>query len=189
MPEIPLLGGGSVLLRPLTRDDGPALARGYRELSAMSRYLRHHTPHPDRLSPEEIAYLIDVDQRNRAAWVLENGSRGIALGRYVRLEAIPDVAETALAIIDPWQGRGLSKLLLAALTRTARVAGIGCFTGLVMKENAAMMRLLSSLGALPTAMEDGAWRFELDTDPAGLPATPAVQALWHYDRLLASPST
>lgn len=185
MPEIPLLGGGTVLLRPLAADDGPALARGYAELSARSRYLRHLAPRAPTLTPTELAYLIDVDQRDRAAWVLEDGTRGVALGRYIRLEASPDVAEVALTILDPWQGRGLSKLLLAALMHTARRALIGCFVGLVLEENEAMVRLLRSLGATLQSSEPGEWWAELSTEPTDLSTMPAAEALRHYDRLLS----
>jgi RimJ/RimL family protein N-acetyltransferase len=185
MPEIPLLGGGSVFLRPLTRADGPALAAGSAELSPRSAHLRFHAPRPGRLSEAEIAFLTDVDQHDHAAWAVLDGSKGIAVGRYYRLETLPDTAEVALAILDPWQGRGLAKLLLAALMRTARRAGIARLGAAIMGENTAAQRLLASLGAEPRHLAGDIYWAEVETDPDLLPQTPAAEAVRHYQRLLA----
>lgn len=183
--EIPLLGGGTVVLRLLTPADGLALARGHAQLSTRSRYLRYHSLVSGPLTQAEIAHLTDVDQRDRAAWVLEMDGKGIAVGRYIRLGPFSDMAEVALAILDPWQRRGISKLLLAALMRTARRASIERLTAFVLEENIAAMRLLWSLGAEPRLTESGERWAELGTDPAGLPPTPAAVALQHYAHLVA----
>ncbi len=184
MREIPLLGGGAVFLRPLTPADGSALAALTAELSARSIYFRYHAPRSGRLTAAEVAYLTDVDQRNHAAWGVADGDKDIAVGRYVRLEASSEMAEVALAVLDPWQGRGLSKLLLAALMDTARAAGITRLGGAVMAENTRALRLFTGLGVVPRRMEEDAWWAEMGTDPDLLPPTPAAGVLRHYHRLL-----
>src|SRR3974390_3217229 len=117
MQMITLYDGGTVLRRPLTIADGTALARGYAELSDRSRYLRHHAPRSSPLTAAEVAYLTEVDQRSHAAFLLQEHGKGIAVGRYIRLGTTSELAELAITILDAWQGRGLSKVLLAALMR------------------------------------------------------------------------
>lgn len=185
MLKIATLGAGVVLLRPLTAEYGPALAASYAELSTRSRYLRYHCARPARLDAPELAQLLEVDQCDRAAWVVEENGKGIALGRYVRTR--PDAAEVALAVLDPWQGRGLSKLLLAALMRTARSAGIDRFVGASLPENMAALHLLSSIGGTALPYQNGEQWFELSTDIAYLPPTSAGDAIRYYDRLLTRP--
>lgn len=186
MPEIPLLGGGSVVLRPLTRADAPALAAGSAELSPRSAHFRFHAPRPGRLTEAEAAFLTDLDQHDRAAWVLFDGAKGIAVGRYHRLAEAPDTAELALAILDAWQGRGLSKLLLAALMHTARRAGIARLRAAVLGENTPGQRLLASLGLAPTWRPGDVYWAEVDTDPDHLPPTAAAETIRHYGRLVAA---
>lgn len=184
MREVPLASGGTVSLRPLSPEDGPALAAAVRELSPRSRYLRFHTPQP-LLDAREIEHLTRVDQRDRAAWVALEGGKGVALGRYARLPDRPDAAEVAVAVLDAWQGRGIAKLLLAALMRTARDAGVRRFTGLVLAENEAALRLARELGATVEEAAPGLTRVELATELDSLPPTPAAAELRRYDRLLA----
>lgn len=184
MRKVPLLQGGTIGLRRLRPADGPELAAAIQELSLRSRYLRFHTPRAP-VDPGEIAYLTDVDQRDRAAWVLFEDGKGIAIGRYARLAGRPE-AEVALTVLDPWQGRGLSKLLLAALMRTARAAGIERLVGFMLDENEAVQRLVASLGGQRHPAGRGLSRVELPTDPAALPQGPAADAIRHYDRLLAA---
>lgn len=158
-------------------------ATDYAGLSERTRYLRHHGPRPRRLTRAEIAYLTDIDQHDRAAWVLLDHGGGIGLGRYVR-PGLNDVAEVALTVVDAWQVRGLSKLLLAALMRTARAAGIARLGGVIMGEHGAVWHLVRGLDAQIRETHDGACWIEVRTDPALLPATPAAEALRYYDRLI-----
>jgi len=185
MKMIPLLGGGALLLRPLTPADSDALAAGSAELSPQSAYFRFHAPRSGRLTGAEVAYLTAVDQWDRAAWTLLEGNKGVAVGRYFRLQASPYTAEVALTVLDAWQHRGLAKLLLAALMQTGRRAGIERLGGSVLGQNIAALRLLESLGAAPRRMAGDVWWAEVGTDPAELPRTAAAEALRYYHRLLA----
>jgi len=189
MRELTLRSGGTIILRPLKRDEGSLLVSGVAQLSPRSIRQRFHSLGRDGLSKAEIKYLTDVDQKNHAAFVLDDGGRSVALGRYVRLQDHPDMAsdtaEIALTILDPWQGRGLSKVLLAALMANARAVGINRLRAAVLSDNILAWRLLTSLGAepQPVAGEDAYWA-ELSTDPNRLPATEAAEELRHYHALI-----
>lgn len=180
-----LLCGGTIGLRPLARDEGPLLAAGIAQLSPRSIWLRFHTLRLGGLSKAELDYLTGVDQRDHAAWVVEDRGTPVGLGRYVRLGKTSDTAEVALTILDAWQGRGLSKVLLAALMANAWVAGIARLRAAVLSDNILAWRLLASLGAVPhpVAGDEAHWA-ELDTDPDRLPATAAAAAVRRYHRLI-----
>ncbi len=178
-----MTGGRRVHLRPLRPDDGPILAAGISRLSARSRYLRFQSARP-ALSARELAYLTDLDQRDRAGWLLAHGRVFVAVGRYARESPTGDLAEIALTVLDPWQGKGLARPLIAALMETARAAGIGRLGARIADDNPAARRLIEGLGLSPQWRDDGWWA-ELSTDPARLPDSPLGREIAGYCHQLA----
>lgn len=144
----PARGGTPVLVRPLTADDKPILADGFRRLSERARYLRFLAA-TERLSSSQLAYLAEVDQHDHLAWGLlaGDGETALGVGRAVRSTDDPVAAEVAVTIVDDHQGRGLGRLLVQILAVAARSRGIGVFHFDVLSENVAMNGLLASLGA------------------------------------------
>ncbi|TMC88239.1 MAG: GNAT family N-acetyltransferase [Chloroflexi bacterium] len=57
-----------------------------------------------------------------------------------------DVAETAVAVVDEFQRRGLGRTLLAILAKVARAHGIKTFSLIVLPENQQMLGLLRKMG-------------------------------------------
>ncbi len=73
------------------------------------------------------------------------GEREIGVSRYVMY---PDGkgAEFALVVADEWQGRGIGTRLMQALFDAARGRGLTTLEGEVLKNNRAMLRLVTTLG-------------------------------------------
>jgi acetyltransferase len=156
------------------------IARGLDCMSTRSRWHRFATP-LKRLSSEQLAYLADLDGRNRVAWCAtiqtDSGERGIALGRYVRLENEPSVAEFALAVVDEFQGQGVGFRLMNALVFAARKNGISTLRGCVLASNRHMLSLCRRFGATLRESDAGSTlTVEVDTKDRSLSsgATPRV---------------
>jgi GNAT superfamily N-acetyltransferase len=156
--------GTPVLIRPLTTEDGAELRRGLEHLSPRSAY-RRFLGTPPSLNAKTLKYLTDVDHINHEALGAADPAtgHGIGIARFVRSDEDPSSAEIALAITDDWQHRGLGTLLLDALAERARAVGITIFTGLVLADNAGMLKLFERLG--PTRRRTaGAGTVEVETD-------------------------
>jgi len=144
--------GTRILLRLIRPDDGDELRQGFARLSPATRYYRFFSELP-RLSDAMVDYLTQVDGINHVAIIAEMDSpdlktgTGLGIARFIRLEEDPTVAEAAVTVIDEAQGRGIGKLLLAALADAARERGIKTFRGQVLASNETMRHLLDELGA------------------------------------------
>lgn len=156
--------GTRVLFRAIRPSDGPVLCKGLRQLSTASRYGRFHSGR-SRLSSAELRYLTNVDYRDHMAWlafdVTGRRHEGLAVGRYVRLEDEPRLAEVAITVCDNHQGCGLGTLLFDALARVAQKNGIEAFRAYVLAGNDAALRLARRFGA--EASPGGGGRLRLDT--------------------------
>jgi GNAT superfamily N-acetyltransferase len=75
------------------------------------------------------------------------GKPGIAVARFIRLEAESRIAEFAITVIDEYQNRGLGTLLLEILKEVARDRGIDVLRGFLLDDNLAIIRLLERFGA------------------------------------------
>ena len=156
--------GTNVLFRAIRPGDGPVLSKGLRQLSAASRYGRFHSAR-SRLSRSELRYLTHVDYRDHMAWlafdVTGRRHEGLAVGRYVRLEDEPRLAEVAITVCDDHQGCGLGTLLFDALARIARRNGIEAFRAYVLADNEAALHLARRFGS--QASPGGSGRLRLET--------------------------
>lgn len=145
-----LSDGTEILVRAIRPGDGPVLSKGLRQLSPASRYGRFHSGRT-RLSSAELRYLTHVDYRDHMAWLVFDATarphEGLAVGRYVRLEDEPRLAEVAITVCDDRQGCGLGTLLFDALARVARKNGIEAFRAHVLAGNEAALRLARRFGA------------------------------------------
>ena len=189
-----LRDGSRVLLRSIRPSDADRLAEGLRQLSPASRYLRFHAP-IEELSDEQLRYLTQVDHHDHEAIVaLDLDHRdhpGIGVARYIRETREPTVAEAAITVADRYHGQGAGTLLLGALARRARDAGIEVFRNYVLDGNHAMLDVFDQLGAERELETDGLWRVDLRVpdDEAQIPNSPAGRAFLGVargDRTLAS---
>ena len=153
----PLRGGGEYTVRAIHPDDASMLQRLVQELSPESRYARfvssiRELP-PTMLSrftlidyDREMALVAVVKQRS----VADDGSvveteRVVGVSRYV---TNPDQTscEFALVVADDFNGKGLGSRLMQSIMDVAREKGLGEIDGLVLANNAGMLKLMKSLG-------------------------------------------
>ena len=153
-----LTDGTKVHVRPIVPQDEPLLIEAVASMSERTVYFRFFSP-LKRL-PDALAHrLAVVDYNDRFAIVATTHRPGgkeriVGVARYDRA-AGSDVAETAVAVIDEFQRRGLGSALLAILGKVAREHGIKMFTLIVLPENQQMLGLLRKMGWIHQAKLTG----------------------------------
>ena len=151
-----LSDGTKVHVRPIVPEDEPLLIDAVAAMSERSVYFRFFSP-LKRL-PEALAHrLAVVDYNDRFALVAtthRSSERIVGVARYDRVVGT-DVAETAVAVVDEFQRRGLGSALLAILGKVARDHGIKMFTLIVLPENQQMLGLLRKMGWIHQAKLTG----------------------------------
>src|SRR3954451_11416481 len=128
-----------LLTRPIRPSEKPLLVAGLRALSFESAMKRFLSP-KSSFSAAELRYLTEVDQHDHIAYVALEGGRLVAVARCVRVG--DDVADVAVVVGDPWQGRGLGRRLLRLLADRAAEEGITRFAGTMMADNRQALRLM-----------------------------------------------
>ncbi|MER6591326.1 GNAT family N-acetyltransferase, partial [Micromonospora purpureochromogenes] len=143
--DVLLSDGSTVQLRPIRPADGPAIVAMHSRFSERTRYLRYFSPYP-RIPDRDLQRFVNVDHRDREAFVVLAGDRIVAVGRYERLGPEAPEAEVAFVVEDAYQGRGIGSVLLEHLADAARRAGIVHFVAEVLPANGAMLRVFSDFG-------------------------------------------
>ena len=150
MPRLlELTDGTKVHVRSIVPEDEPLLIEAVAAMSERSVYFRFFSP-LKRL-PDALAHrLAVVDYNDRFALVATTHKPGareriIGVARYDRVVGT-NVAETAVAVVDEFQRRGLGSALLTILTKVALEHGIKSFTLIVLPENQQMLGMLRKMG-------------------------------------------
>ena len=145
--DVILRDGGTLRLRPPTSADTEALLGFFRALSSQSLHHRFHGF--PQLRPQLVESLADPDWSERGALLGtladEDGERVVAIGNYVRLRD-PALAESAFAVADAEQGRGIGTRLLERLAARAAAVGIDRFVAEVLPENRSMLGVFERAG-------------------------------------------
>ena len=164
-----LADGTEITLRPIVSGDKDELRRAYQEASPRTRYFRFLGASPEP-SDALFAYFCDVDQKDHVAFVATKASldlkteEGVGIARFVRLKDEPHVAEAALAVRDDMQRRGIGKILMQALERSARAHGIRIIRAEVLAENSGMRAILDRAGAHALPFEAGSHTASYDIE-------------------------
>jgi ribosomal protein S18 acetylase RimI-like enzyme len=166
-----LKDGTKVHVRPIVPDDEPLLHEAVAAMSERTVYFRFFSP-LKRL-PDAMAHrLAVVDYNDRFAIVATSHrptgkERILGVARYDRV-AGTDVAETAVAVIDEFQRRGLGTTLLSILGKVAREHGIKTFSLIVLPENQQMLGLLRKMGWIHQAkLTGGVYEITFDLPAEG----------------------
>ena len=145
--RIILRDGTLATVRFTESSDRDALRRFFRELSPESRRRRFFT----LADPAETlleSFCDSQDPARRATLValrlVDGELRPIAVGSYLDLGN--GVAESAFAVSDSFQARGLGTILLDRLATTAAANGFRRFEATVLPENAAMLEVFHESG-------------------------------------------
>jgi acetyltransferase len=153
----PLRGGGTVQVRPIRPDDAQMLQTLVRGLTAESRYFRFVSSFAE-LPPAMLARftLIDYDRemalvavaRERSAGadgaVVEN-ERIVGVSRYV-ITPDQESCEFSLVVAEDMKGKGLGARLMEGIMDAARERGLAQIFGLVLRNNAGMLKLMRGMG-------------------------------------------
>ncbi len=153
-----LQDGDKVYVRPVLPEDKERLARGYEMLSERSKRLRFFIP-LSHLHEDILRYLTEVDHYNHEAWGALDPRHpelpGIGIGRYIRLDEEPEVAEIAIVVLDAWQGKGIGLLLFSVLYLRALSCNISTFRAYILPENAYLLERLRELQAVTFHYAEG----------------------------------
>ena len=161
--------GMPVCIRTVNADDEARMRDGIAQMSERSRYLRFFsgfvTP-PDRV----IDSLLDVDGDMHIAWgaILTDHPEKLAIGAVhaIRSGQDDDHAEFSVAVLDDYQGLGLSRLLTATLLINCRLAGMETLDVQTLSENRAAISLVKSLGGQRSGTQSVTSDFQLDIKTA-----------------------
>lgn len=175
---------GSFLVRPLSPADSSLMQESFAELSSRSRYLRFFRS-PERLSTYELEYLTGPDDTDHLAWGILDRSltvpKGVAAMRFIRLKKEPEVAESAITVVDSYQRMGLAKVAFSVLNILAHRRGVKRFRHYVLYQNSVVNKSLERLGILNQRVEDGVYIKEtrVFSTSAALPDDPQLDGLRH----------
>jgi acetyltransferase len=145
--------GTAFTIRPIRPDDERLMVAFHRTLSDESVRLRYHhgMSLDERTAHQRLVRVCFGDYDRELALVVEHrtpdGQPEIAaLGRLSRDRDRNGEAEWALIVADPWQGRGLGRILLRRLIEVARREGIHHISSDILLMNLRMQRLCEQLG-------------------------------------------
>ncbi|MBX3603617.1 MAG: bifunctional acetate--CoA ligase family protein/GNAT family N-acetyltransferase [Piscinibacter sp.] len=154
----PLRGGGEYTVRPIHPDDAQMLQVLVQNLSPESRYFRFVSSMAE-LPPAMLARftLIDYDREMALVAVVDERRPGPDGGAPVQTQRIvgvsryvtnPDRAscEFSLVVADDFNGKGLGARLMESIMDVARDKGLAEIEGLVLANNASMLKLMRGLG-------------------------------------------
>lgn len=140
--------GTEVTIRAIRPNDAEIEQAFVTGLSARSRYLRFFSG-IKRLSPYMLERFTRPCYPNNWALIATISETGkekeIGVARYAPTEA-DSFAEFAIVVADEWQGLGIARDLLRELITVAENAGIERLEGVVLRENAKMLKLAKELG-------------------------------------------
>lgn len=159
LERLRLRDGTRVRLFTLRAAHARRLQRGFERLSSRSRYLRFMT-FKSVLSAEQLRYLTDTDGvRHFALGAAVELGQGeyveAAVGRIVARDDAPGWTEPAVTVLDAYQGLGLGSVLATRLVRAARERGYRGLRAEVLRENAAVLRLVRGAGLRTTLRSEG----------------------------------
>ena len=143
--DVLLSDGSAVHMRQIRPEDAPAIVEFHSRMSDRTRYLRYFSPYPS-IPARDLERFVNVDHREREAFVIVSGPRIMAVGRYERLGPDSPEAEVAFVVEDANQGRGIGSVLLEHLADAARENGITRFVAEVLPHNGGMLRVFSDSG-------------------------------------------
>jgi ribosomal protein S18 acetylase RimI-like enzyme len=168
-----LSDGTQVCLRTITPDDEERIREGIARLSAESRYLRFFSPAPEL--PDAVVHrLADVDGHDHIAWGALcsecPGWPAIGAVHAVRhgngAAGESRVGEYSVAVLDAFHGKGLARMMTAALLVDCLAEGLTTLDVHTLSENRAAVRLVHALGATWKGESAGVAEYVVDVAKA-----------------------
>ncbi len=158
-----------ITIRPIRPEDEPLVIEFHRHVSDYSVYLRYFHPikYSARIAHERLARICFNDYDREIALVAEKQEPEatiLGISRLSKKHGLPEEAEFAMLVADPYQRQGIGTELLTRLIQVARCEGIRRLVGEVLSENEGMRRLCRRLGfqLLPSPEDPGLISATLD---------------------------
>lgn len=150
-----------VRIRPYGVTDRERVRRMSDRLSAASLYTRFFSGTP-RLPDHYLRLLEGLDHWDREALVALDGDEILGVAEYVRDTARGRRADLAVLVADPWQRRGLGRVLVGCLSELAGRRGITEFDAdVVLTNRQALMFVRSGWPAARSSRDGGSAHFRL----------------------------
>jgi acetyltransferase len=170
-----------ITIRPIRPEDEPLVLEFHRHVSDYSVYLRYFHPiqYSARTAHERLVRICFNDYDREIALVAERQDpepQLLGISRLSKKHGLPQEAEFALLVADPYQRQGIGTELLTRLIQVARCEGIQRLAGEVLSENEGMRRLCRRLGfqLLPSPEDPGLLRATLDLAADAALPTPCL---------------
>lgn len=131
-------------------------------LSPLSLYRRFFAGTP-RIPAFYAETLGRVDHWDRDALVAVADTEIVGIAEYTRDATLPELADLAVMVADPWQRRGVARRLVAGLTVLARARGIDGLRADVLADNHAARAAIGRVWPHAAAAygEDGALLYRI----------------------------
>lgn len=164
--HLTLSTGEPVCLRTIRAGDGARMRDGIARMSPRSRYLRFFSgaeEQPDSV----IDSLLDVDGVSHIAWgAIASAMAGAPAIGAVHAVAIdePDnpAMEFSVAVVDAWQGRGLARLLTAALLVNCLSRGVERLEAYLLSENHESQDFVKGLGGRLAGSDGNVYHYTVE---------------------------
>lgn len=149
----PIKDNTYLCFKALERHDREKFLDGFKKLSSKSVYHRFFG-FMKELTDQQVNDLLNTDKKDHVAWAamdfVQDDAIGVGVGRFRRSETNPKEAELALTVIDAYQEKGVGTVLLGVMYYLGAILDINIFTGVIMSENAKLIRRFKELGAVMT---------------------------------------
>ena len=152
LSERRVMGGETLLIRPIRPEDAEAHAALFRRLSPEDIRYRFFNMLRE-LPPEQIARMTQVDYDREMAFVAVREGDTVGVARLVR-EIGTDHGEFAVVVDPAMKGRGLARRLMERLVEWGGAQGMTAIVGQVLAENVPMLAFMRKMGATIRRLPD-----------------------------------
>ncbi|MEP1209257.1 MAG: GNAT family N-acetyltransferase [Rhizobiaceae bacterium] len=139
----------SPAIRQMTSLDIEMLSAFYDNLSDRSRYARFMTPFA-QVPSSLLRSLANVETPHHVAFMATSSFKAqttmVGEVRFATRDGDDSTAEFAIAVADPWQGKGVARKLLQVMENAARDRGVRTLVGTTLRSNLAMIELARRAG-------------------------------------------
>ena len=152
--------GKRLFCRPLKLTDESLVRELFYQLSQDSIHYRFF--HLIKSMPhEKLQELLRVDYNQNMAMVVltdsDESGEMVGIAHYYN-DPRSNIAEASFLVRDDWQGQGIGRYLLRALTEFAQFNGIGGFTANVLTKNKRMLHVFHDCGySVKSKLEEGVY--------------------------------
>ena len=157
--------GLELLIRPIRPEDAPLLVDLFNTLSKQSIYYRFFSPIRS-LPPDMLARFTQLDyDRDMALVAFDQTHVGEKMLGVARFMGHPggESGEIAVAVGDPWHGKGVGVMLMSRLLMIAKERGMASLGGPVLEENTHMLALARKLGfSVSRVPGEGIYEIKMD---------------------------